>query len=364
MINRFVVLACSVFVLSACSSDGKERPDYLDSYTIKALEVPPTLTKPDTTTQLDLPEPSDKALSMLKQREKASVKGEVAPVFSGIELKSDQNMHWLEVQEDADKLWPVLKKYWAHEGIVVVREEPLLGFMETEWIKDYKPNSDESFLVTMFKKLSPDRRDKFRMRVERIVDRPATKIFISHQGLEVFIENDISSWRERASDPNLEYEMLRRLVLFAGLSEGQTEQMFADYTKPYQTRIRKLPGNDRFELIGDANLVWDRVLHAIDQIGVEVVAQDRQQGSIDVRVKNVPEKLVNTEDDLEESNWLVRLFTGGPGDEQIATGEVTVNVMLQPGTNTVQMTLRHAGAAIPNIGLAARFEEALVKLLN
>ncbi len=364
MIRSFVV-AFTCIVITACSSDGEERPEYLDSYSVKALEVPPTLTSPDTSQQLDIPEPSEKAMQMLKQRESTAGGGVVAPEFKGIRLQSDQNMHWLEVDEDADKLWPRLKAFWAQEGIELVRSEPLLAYMETEWIREFQVDKDESVLLTMFKKLSPDRMDKFRMRLVRVADGKSTRIFISHQGLEVFVGDDVSSWRERTSDPDLEYEMLRRLALYAGLGKTKVDAMFTDYIKPFQPRVRPLSGDDEFELIGDVDLVWQRVLHALDELGVKVLGTDRQQGTIDVLVSNVPKKLVKEDDDeLNESSWLVRLFTGGPGDEELETGEVTINMTLQPMDNTSRLTLRHAGEALPNIGLAARFEEALVKLLK
>lgn len=44
--------------LTGCSSDGEKRHEYLDAYTVEALEVPPKLTVPDTKSALRLPEPA------------------------------------------------------------------------------------------------------------------------------------------------------------------------------------------------------------------------------------------------------------------------------------------------------------------
>ena len=364
MMYRLFVLSCVVFI-AACSSDGEERPEYLDSYSLRGLEVPPTLTQPDTSRELVLPEPSAEALQMLQQRQDASVKGAIAPMFQGIELKSSESLYWLEVQADADTLWPRLVDFWAHEGIKLERNRPMLGFMETEWVKEYDPRASDSFLANMFSKLSPDRLDKFRLRVERVNGAAASKIFISHRGLEVQVHNEGgTSWRQRATDPELEREMLYRLALYAGLSELEADAVFSAYTG-YQSRIRPLKGDDLFEITGRPEYVWQRVMQALDRIGVEVTRQDRQQGEIEVVVSNVSEKLVRpSEDELDESSWLVRLFTGGPGDEEIEEGQVTIDIKLQPQDNSSQMQLTHAGEALPVIGLAARFEEALVKLLK
>jgi len=361
---RLFVL-CSVMLLAACSSDGEQRPEYMDSISLKGLEVPPTLTSPDTRQELTLPTPSAEAMKLLKQREDASVQGRVSPAFKGIALKSGDGLYWLEVQRDADSLWPVLEDFWAQEGIKLERDEPLLGFMETEWVKEYHPGESDSFLSNMFNKLSPDRLDRFRMRIERLADQQATKVFISHRGLEVYVnEEGGSSWRQRASDPELEREMLKRLLLFAGLTEIQADDVLAAYT-PYQARIRALPGDDVFEISGNPDYVWDRVMQALDRIGVDVTSQDKQQGKIQVVVNNVPQKLVkHDENDLDESSWMVQLFTGGPGDEQLDEGKVTIDLSLQAKDNATQMQLSYQGEALPAIGLADRFEQALVKLLK
>ena len=112
-------------------------------------------------------------------------------------------------------MWPLIHDFWSHEGIKVQRDEPLLGFMETEWIKEFDPNRGGSFIATIFSKLSPDFLDKFRLRVERVVDQGVTRIYISHRGLEIFTEGDVSTWQQREPDPQLEREILYRLVLFA-----------------------------------------------------------------------------------------------------------------------------------------------------
>jgi outer membrane protein assembly factor BamC len=352
-------------MIAACSSDGEERPDYLDSYSIKNLEVPPTLTTPDTSQELTLPSPSEQAMQLLEKRDDASVQGKVSPIFEGMMLKSSDGLYWLEVQQDPDTLWPVLVEFWAHEGIRLERNEPLLGFMETEWVKEYQPGESESLLKSIFSKLSPDRLDKFRMRIERVAASTQTKIFVSHRGLEVHVSDEGgTSWRQRASDAELEREMLNRLLLFAGFTELQAREVLDAY-RPYQARIRALPGDDTFEVTGRPEFVWHRVMQALDRIGVDITRQDKQQGEIEVVVDNVSQKLVkHDEEDLDESSWLVGLFTGGPGDEQLEQGKVTINISLTELDQATRMQLRHEGEALPVIGLAARFEEALVKLLK
>ena len=94
------------------------------------------------------------------------------------------------------------------------------------------------------------------------------------------------------------------------LSALEADEVFETYV-PFQARIRSLQGEDTYEVIGEVDFVWQRVMHALDRIGVVISSQDRDQGTIKVVVDNIPEKLVTSDDELNESSWLVRLFMGG-----------------------------------------------------
>ena len=359
---HFLFLLSAMFI-AACSSDGEQRPEYMDSYSIKGLEIPPQLTSPDNSKEMLIPEPSAEALKLLQGNEEFSATGTVSPAFKGLELKTEQGIYWLEVKENADTLWPLMHQFWVHEGIKIVRNEPLLGFMETEWIKEFDVDRDKSFFQTVLNKLSPDIMDKFRLRIERVNGTDTSRIFITHRGLELMVHDDTSRWQLRDSDPLLEREILQRLVLFSGVTKLQAEKIFDGYT-PYQTRIRPMEGDDSYEIVGKQEFVWNRVLIALDRIGVEVSGEDKMQGTIDVRVKEVPEELVINKDEVNESSWLVRLFSGAPIEEENAEGVANITIALQPNDLTTIMRLSHNGDSLPYTGLANQFRTALIKLLK
>ncbi|VAW67205.1 hypothetical protein MNBD_GAMMA09-3059 [hydrothermal vent metagenome] len=56
-----LLLSALFIFLTACSSDGEKRPEYMQAYSVSELEVPPRLTQPDTRGALQLPKPADKA---------------------------------------------------------------------------------------------------------------------------------------------------------------------------------------------------------------------------------------------------------------------------------------------------------------
>ena len=152
-------------------------------------------------------------------------------------------------------------------------------------------------------------------------------------------------------------------MLFAGLTKLDADEVFETYI-PYQARIRSLAEEDTYEVIGEVDFVWQRVMHALDRIGVDITDKNKTQGTITVVVDNVPEKLVTSDDELNESSWLVRLFMGGGSDEEQEEGTVTIDIALTSADRSTKMQLTHDGDALPNIGLAWRFKEAMEVLLK
>lgn len=292
--NRIILFAVALLLLNACSSDGDERPAYLDSQSLKALEIPPQLTRPNNTEELQISAPTAKALAAMQSR--GDVEGTVAPQFKGLALKSDNGIYWLEVNQDADSLWAVLRDFWANEGIELDRDEPLLGLMETKWIKEYqvKADHDAGFLKRMLSRLSPDIMDRFRMHIER--DGKTTRIYVSHRGMEISVTGETSRWTQRVSDPALEKEILYRLTLFAGVTAQKADELFLGYT-PYQPRIRAVADSEnRFQITGHKELAWRRLQQAVNRLGATVVDTQADQGVMVIELSAIPQALLEAED--------------------------------------------------------------------
>ncbi len=374
---RLIISLSFLVVLSSCSSDGEERPEYLDSTSVQGLEVPPTLTRPNNHDELEIPQPTAKALALLKERE--DIEGSVAPLFKGVELKSDQGLYWLLIDEDADVLWPKLKDFWANEGIEIERDEPLLGFMETTWIKEYQKTRDAGFYSRMLSSFSPDVLDKFRMRVERVKGQKQTRLYISHRGKEIVVVDDVSRWFRKDTDKALEKELLYRFVLFSGLSKEKTEDVFAAYNA-YQSRIHIIDGTSDYRVTGRTDFVWRRLMHALDRLGVEIKNKNKNNGEVEVLVKNIADKFVEQEverpryidpededsnneetataKEESESGWLSGMFS----DDK--NRQVEVFVKLEPINNSTRLQLTLAEGKEIESGIPGRFRDGLVNLLK
>jgi outer membrane protein assembly factor BamC len=304
--SSLVVLLCSSFVfLNACSSDGDTRPEHMDAATTQNLEIPPQLTQPDTTSALHLPEPSEKAKAAFADNSSGDLAVKViAPVFKGIRLKNDSNLYWLEVDSPIEKVWDTLPYFLAAEGIEAERVEKLLGFVDTQWMNEYQISYAGEEPSSWLKKFSPDYKDKFRLRLEKI-DQDKTRLFVNHRGVQIAVAGDSSEWGQRDSEPMLEREIMYRYMLFAGADKQSATGLLAGY-KSYQSRV--ISNSEQlasFQVQGDGQTVWRRLKVAMDRLGVDVQKIDETGRNIEVLVGNLK---VAKPADAEDSSWFGGIF--------------------------------------------------------
>lgn len=319
----YLLILAALLAISGCSSDGNERrEEYLDADYYTRLELPPDLTAPEDSKQLVSPQPTPEAIEQYERdsAEIGKVDTEVAPVPIGIKvqgarIKTGDGVFWLEIDENSNKLWPQLSAFWSHEGIQIVRNEPMLGMVETDWVSKLQLEEDAGFFRTMFSKIDPSKLDKFRMRVEPEEVPDKTRIFMSHSGIEMVVEGDDSNWRSRCSEEELEREMLTRLALYVGLDRQQAAAAFANY-RPYASRVR-VPQDSMNTLYvtGTEDFVWKRSLRALDRMGVAMLEMDAGNHQIKVALEKLTDEQLGLEkDELAESSWLMQWLSGAPGE--------------------------------------------------
>ena len=154
---------------------------------------------------------------------------------------------------------------------------------------------------------STPERDRFRTRIERTAG--GSEVFISHRGMqEVYstARQDQTIWQPRASDPELEAEFLRRLMVKLGVSQEQSK-MIASAGAPVQTaRVADVNGQPVVQISEGFERAWRRVGLALDRTGFTVEDRDRAAGTYFVRyVPPNPNK--------SEPGFFGKLFTFGSG---------------------------------------------------
>jgi outer membrane protein assembly factor BamC len=315
----------AVLALAACSSFEipSKKVDYKSAGKIKPLEVPPDLVRPSADDRFSVPDvnPKGAATYSAYNRDRSTPSatasdGNVLPKVAEARVERAGNQRWLVVKGDPAKLWPVVKDFWQEIGFIVNVEMPEAGVMETDWAENRAKIPDGFIRNTLGRLLdsvySTSERDKFRTRLERGAD-GTTEIYISHRGMEevyTTISKDETKWQPRPPDPELEAEMLRRLMVRFGVQEARAKaQLVAkDNTVPRATLTR---GQGSLALNEQFDRAWRRVGLALDRVGFTVEDRDRSKGLYFVRY--IDPEVDNKSAD--NKGWLSKLKFWGNSDK-------------------------------------------------
>jgi len=291
-----VVAAVALSVLGGCEtvSLGK-KIEYKSVSTAPSLELPPDLTSPQYDDRYNVTTASGLAAQNATRPKSGS---EIAPNANPeARIVRLGNERWIVARATPEQAWNTLRQFWLDNGFVLATEQPTQGVMETDWAENRADIPQDAirramgrigdFFYTTYK------RDKFRSRIERGTESGTVEIYVSHRGMEQVPTAKIDSsspaafaWAVLPPNPNLEAEMLSRLLTRFGLTEAQAQAQVQPAGGPVPDRARLEKAADGTErLIVDDNFdrAWRRVGLALDRIGFTVVDRDRSNGVYFVR---------------------------------------------------------------------------------
>jgi outer membrane protein assembly factor BamC len=279
--------------------------DYKTAGKLPPLEVPPDLTRPGTDDRYVVPDINPRSTATYSEysRDRAGQRpsGGASPVLPQLDtarIVRDGSQRWLVVKGEPVQIWPVVKEFWQESGFIVNVELPEAGVMETDWAENRAQLKDIGFvrgLLTRFldQVFTTSERDKFRTRFERGAEPGTTEIYISHRGMEEVITGSSSSdvpdtrWQPRPPDPNLEAEMLGRLMTRFGVEQTRVKAQFASTGSGLQQQRATLQkgadGSRTLTLDEQFDRAWRRVGLALDRVGFTVEDRDRSKGLYFVR---------------------------------------------------------------------------------
>ena len=325
--NRFPFLAISAALLLAagCSGFGKKSEEYKGAQARAAqpLEVPPELTAPTMDDRYSIPDPRAQttysAYSQKPTPSGAPTTPTVLPKFEGVKLERAGDQRWLVVKGDPEKVWPVVREFWIDTGYKLLREEPQLGLIETDWHEDRTKVPQDIVRRTVGRFIeglySYPRRDKFRTRLEKGVEPGSTEIFVSNRNVEEVYSSstqDRTMWQAQPADREMEAEMLARLMVKIG--GGDTQVTTASAPLPGRRGVTPPapssndPKNAVLQNSGAGPLVvndsfdraWRRVGLALDRVGFTVEDRDRSKGLFYVRYIDPEADLKDTKEGFLE----------------------------------------------------------------
>ncbi|MCL2591402.1 MAG: outer membrane protein assembly factor BamC [Betaproteobacteria bacterium] len=345
--NRFsippVFALAATLVLAACSSDSNllesKSVDYKTAKPSTTLEVPPDLTAPRRDDRYAVPDTGDARGTATYSDYSAGRAAQPAPGSTGVLINSDNmrieragSQRWLVVHNTAEKIWPQVRDFWLDLGFTLVIDTPEIGVLETDW-RENRANVNETGLRWLIGKVfdgmySTPERDKFRTRLERGED-GTVEIYISHRGMMEIYPNeakDTTIWQPRPVDPELEAEMLRRLMVRLGADEARAKNVLTEVKQADRAQVQVTDSEAILRVEEAFDRAWRRVGLALDRINFTVEDRDRAKGlyyvryvdpDADNKTKGFFSRLFGS--DKKRDGGEYRLFVEGKGNQSTVT---------------------------------------------
>lgn len=315
-------LSLALFASGCSTVSDALTPDKVDyrsagERNLPQLDVPPDLTQLARDTRYTVPG-SVSSVSALGLQVTApgatAAAASVAVNRRGTQsIERAGNQRWIASSQSPDAVWPLLRSFVKAQGLTIAFENAELGVMETEWSEN-RAKLPQDFMRRSLGKVFENlfdsgERDRYRLRLERSAQ--GSEIYISHRGIAEVVNNarnETTQWQSRPSEPDLEAEMLARLLKhLAGEEPGAAA---AAASSP---AVNELPARAR--LLADApaatvqlddglDRAWRRVGLALDRTAFTVEDRDRPQGVYFVRY--VDPKLAG----MEDPGFFARVFGG------------------------------------------------------
>jgi len=366
---------------SGCSAlDNALSGDKVDYKTSGAktvrLDVPPDLSQlPGQTRYGQVSTGSVSASSLARdsaRAEAAAAPGAaVAPTAQGVvKLERQGQTRWLSVSLPPEKVWDETEAFWDEMGFELTTNRRDIGLMETNWAENRRKVPEggiRNLLGRVFEALyDSGERDQYRTRIERAAN-GTTEVYITHRGMtEEYVDarKEQTTWKARPSNPELEAEMLSRLMARLGAPKEAVAAAKSEAAKPAaapaaENKVADVAVLDAsgtgLNVAADFDTSWRRVGLALDRSGFTVENRDRKQGLYEVRLSSNDPK-------TQKPGFFGRLFGSSSKDEE-SLSRYRVEVNGQSRTQTMVRVTDEKGQPT-NTATARRIAKLLVEELN
>ncbi len=287
--------------------------DYKGASRSKPLEVPPDLTASPVSDAYSIPGSTNySTYSQAQESQDAGVE-KVLATPEGVRLEKAGTQRWLVVNAPAEKIWPVIREFWADQGFAVRSENAQLGVMETEWIdsekiqKDATGNVGDRFDKWLDGLSGMTDKKKFKTRLDRGNEANTTEIYMTHRSVSgapddgkervvtqlgvietgYKLDTKIAQTVD-ARDAELDAELLRRLMVKLGVEEQKSKSIVASAVNLKHAEVLKEADGSATLILNDPfDRAWRRVGLALDRIGFVIEDKDRSNGIFFVRYADV-----------------------------------------------------------------------------
>lgn len=337
-----VICLAALATLSACSVLEEDKVNYKSAGKAPSLDIPPDLTQLRKDSRYALESTSATASGFASAQKTVKDSGTASNNMGDVRMERSGNQRWLVVSNrPADKVWESLREFWTNNGFVLTTDAADVGIMETDWAENRAKIPQDFLRRTLGKVLdglySTGERDRYRTRVERN-SAGGVDIYITHRGMVEEYDSPQKSrtiWMPRASDPELEIEFLRRLMVKLGAPKEQAELASASANTPSAaTQVASINGQPTLTVQDTMDRAWRRVGLALDRSGFTVEDRDRSKGIYFVRY--VPAAKA------EESGFFSRIFSSKSPTQSLTRYQVQLQ---DQGNTTLVRVLSQSGQA-------------------
>jgi outer membrane protein assembly factor BamC len=305
------VLVLGAVLLAACGS-APDLDEYLPDQRLQYkkqreasenLEVPPDLTSGTFDDAMDVPALGGTGTATYSQyvgerskRSQIAGSGDVLPEVKDAKLRREGNNRWLEITGSPQQIWPKVVGFWRSQGILLVEKDPITGIMKTDWLEN-RAEIRKDFVTNIIRKVADglyatSTRDQYRVRIEPGLNAGTTDLYLTHRAMEEQFRSNAAGedtstiWEPAPPDPAKEAAMLRRLLVYLGISQKQASGLAAQQQQAAATRSRLSQGSGGETVLlvnEDFRSAWRLVGVALDRVGFAVEDRDRTQGIYYVR---------------------------------------------------------------------------------
>ncbi len=300
--SRVALSVAVAAILAGCDSvpnlddtfAGRKVDYEHQSRDLDPLEVPPDLTTSSYDEMMVVPDintggsASYDDYSSERQGSRVVV-DKVLPQQDDIKLiREGDDVRHLVIKGTKDQVWGKMREFWLDSGMLIKRENPATGILETEWAENRADipqdmiRSALSYVLESF--YSAGTRDKYRVRIENGEQGEQINLFLTHYGMEEVIENETTErtiWKARPRDPELEAEMLGRMMVYMGVEEQKARALLARSASKKVDRAtlsRNAQGNARLVVKETFPRAWRRTGVSLDRISFVVEDRNRDEG--------------------------------------------------------------------------------------
>jgi len=314
------------------------------------LELPPDLAGASFDDALDIPSASGSATyseyaGERQARTRVARSGDVLPAVSGVTLERAGDKRWLQIDAPPQDVWPKVVAFWRQQGILLEEQDPAIGVMKTDWLENRAEIRNDLVTRTLRKVVdglySTSTRDQYRVRIDNGPQPGTTEVYLTHRMMEErLVRNTVGEgattvWEPAESDPGKEATMLRRLMLYLGVTAQRADQMLASGGSAAAgaaggagAHLVRSGAGSELVIPEDYRRAWQQTGLALDRTGFAVEDRDRTEGVFYVRYddpqkgqqkKGVLSRMAFWKGDKKDSVEQYQVRLTGQGDETRVT---------------------------------------------